>query len=165
MCVWRAQETNNRTFCQSSKCFSIAVSQESAVPSAIFNDFSELLGEGWKVRSVASVQLCRRMLATPSRRPFLHSATHDFSFRLILYQLEEEKALPPKVAYYGILYRIFPLSRAAAANPARGPSFPPLLAFREDVGVLSVYQTYKKARQGDCAKTKNGESVMKNGCG
>ena len=104
--------------------------------------------------------------ATPSRRPFLHSATHDFSFRLILYQLEEEKALPPKVAYYGILYRIFPLSRAAAAaNPARGPSFPPLLAFREDVGVLSVYQTYKKARQGDCAKTKNGESVMKNGCG
>ena len=119
-----AQETNNRTFCQSSKCFSIAVSQESGVPSAIFNDFSELLGEGWKVRSVASVQLCRRMLGTPSRRPFLHSATHDFSFRLILYQLEEEKALPPKVAYYGILYRIFPLSRAAAANPARGPSFP-----------------------------------------
>ena len=57
--------------------------------------------------------------------PLLHSATHDFSFRLILYQLEEEKALPPKVAYYGILYRIFPLSRAAAAaNPARGPSFP-----------------------------------------
>ena len=82
MCVWRAQETNNRTFCQSSKCFSIAVSQESGVPSAIFNDFSELLGEGWKVRSVASVQLCRRMQLPPAA-PFCiaqHTTFHFASF-------------------------------------------------------------------------------------